>query len=299
MNRSIKGNGRTMSAVTLHGVRIRYVVTGLTLAVCGFILFVTGLVFFAIVPSPMMDWQLVYRPAICKMLNGENPYILPAMQFYNPPWVLVLMAPFSLLPLPYDIALIWTVGLAAFLYIAYRMGASPLNIILFMTSVPVIRCMAYGQIDWLALMGLFLPLPVGLFLLVIKPQVGLAIVAYRLVREVRQRGLARVITALLPVTLALLLSFAIYGLWPLNWIDLARAERTDASFWPWSIVFGFAGLVFALARDDERWAIRAAPCFSEHVWIHSWAGPLATLLDRPWWQIAVLWAGLWIWEWVV
>src|SRR5690606_38971700 len=72
------------------------------------------------------------------------------------------------------------------------------------------------NIDWLPLVGFVLPPQIGLFFILIKPQMGLAVALFWLVEAWREGGLREVIRVFGPVGAALALSLALYGLWPLR-----------------------------------------------------------------------------------
>ena len=100
-----------------------------------------------------------------------------------------------------------------------------------------------------------------------------------------------------PVTLALLISLVLFGLWPLR-----AAETTalwwNASLWPWSIPVGLALLGWSIYARDWRGAVAASPLLSPYVLLHAWAGAvLATIGNtRLFVLVVVLLWGLVVWQ---
>jgi len=130
------------------------------------------------VPEPLgIDWRLTYRPAALALLSGANPYdpaVAPEAPFFAAPWGLLPLLPFAFLPAELGRGFIMLGGLLVFALIAYRLGASPAAMALFLLSPPVVHCIVNANIEWIPLAGLALPPPVGLFFLAVKPQTGFA-----------------------------------------------------------------------------------------------------------------------------
>ena len=230
----------------------------------------------------LADWT-IYRRAIAHMLQNYNPYYLPGRyQFYNPPWVLILMLPFFIFPPPYDAAALMVATLVGVTYASHKMGGRIWGTILLLTCPPIVACFLCGQIDWLVLLGLVLPPQYGLFLVVIKPQVGAVVALYWFIRTWQTQGLDGVIDTFGPVVCGYLLSFLWFGLWPLRWITLSQQEtQLPLTFWPFGITFGLYLAYRAIQRHNVNDAVYAAPFLSSHVRVYSWAGCFLTLVTEP------------------
>lgn len=100
---------------------------------------------------------------------------------FIPYWILALLMPLALLPEPIGSALLLLINLAAFSYTAHRFGANPIGLLLFLLSPPVLLCLLNSNIDGIVVLGFVLPPQLGLFLLLLKPQVGSAAAMYWLV----------------------------------------------------------------------------------------------------------------------
>lgn len=110
-------------------------------------------------------------------------------------------------------------------------------------------------------------------------------------RSGRARQVVRVFG---PITALTLVSFALFGLWPLRFRDTITLTRAfNASLWPASIPVGLALLVTAIRRREIRFSLGASPCLSPYVLLHAWVGALASVLSLPAETIAAV-VGLWV-----
>lgn len=238
------------------------------------------------------EWGLVYRRAALELLAGRSPYTIGL--FLNPPWLLLPLIPLALLPEKVGAAVLSVLGLAAFSFLGFKRGARPLTLILLILSYPVGLCLYRGQIDWLVLLGVLFPPQYGLFLVTAKPQLGIGIAVFWLVEAWRMGGLRQVLIVFAPVTAAYLLSFAIFGFWPLQ-NTYNSGDPFQVSIWPLSIPIGLVVLVQAVRSRNLGLAIVASPFFSPYVQAYSWAGALFGLLPL---QVETLLAvaGVWAWQ---
>lgn len=242
----------------------------------------------AALPAPV-DWRTAFRPAARSLLFTGNPYV---EGYFNPPWAAIPMIPFALLPERIGGAAMLVLGLVGFAYAAYKLGARPLLVGAFLLSPPVLHCLINGNIDWIVLLGFVMPPQIGLFFVLVKPQMGAIVALYWLVEAWREGGFKEVLRVFWPVGAALALSFILYGLWPLRSsveVDL----WWNASLWPASIPVGLALLVSAIRKRRIQYAMGAAPCLSPYVLLHAWSGALAAVLASEAEALAAI-AGLWV-----
>jgi hypothetical protein len=239
-----------------------------------------------------IDWHYVFRPASLRTLSGKSPYDVPS--FFSAPWGLLPLLPFAVLPENVGRAAAFVLGIAVFAFTAYRMGAKPVGMIAFLVSPPVLHCLLNSNIDWLPLLGFVLPPRIGLFLLAVKPQVGFGVALFWLVEEWRKGGLRQVFHTFWPISAALLVSFGVFGFWPVKFrtaYDIS--EHFNASLWPLTIPVGLALLVAAIRRRNARPAMAAAPCLSPYVLLHAWSGVLISFVSESAELVAAV-VGLWI-----
>lgn len=236
------------------------------------------------------DWYTVFRPATLALLAGKSPYTIPG--FFNPPWALLPLIPFALLPENVGRTLLLIGGLTAFAYIGHRLGGSKWAVIAMLLSPPLLQGMLNSNIDWLALLGVVLPPPIGLFFVTIKPQVGLGIVVFWLAEAWRSGGWEETLRLFGPVTLAGALSLVVYGWWPFRATEITGAWW-NASLWPMSLPIGLALLVAALRKRHLGYALSASPYFAPYLAFHTWVVAIFGLIRSTPATLAVV-VGLWL-----
>jgi hypothetical protein len=243
-----------------------------------------------------VDWAWSLRPAALKLLHGNSPYLAATAEeaFAGAPWALLPLIPLALLPVNVGRALLLFISLAAFTVAALRLGAGPLALGAFLVSPPVVHCLLNANLDWLPVLGFTLSPWLGLFFIAVKPQMGSVVAIFWLVEAWRTGGPIRVVKVFAPVGLALLLSFGLFGWWPLAGVRILEYSRLwNASLWPVSIPVGLALAVTALRRRDKRLAMGASPCLSPYVLFHAWSGALASIVSSTPETVAAV-IGLWI-----
>jgi hypothetical protein len=133
-----------------------------------------------------------------------------------------------------------------------------------------------------------------LLFIVIKPQIAVAVVIFWLIEAWRTGGWREVVRVFWPLTALTLISFLIFGLWPLTMgINLEGWVWWNASFWPQSIPIGLALLVAAIRSRNVEYAMGASPALSPYVLLHAYSGAFAALLRHPA-ELVAAWLGLWI-----
>ncbi len=243
----------------------------------------------AVLPGGI-DWTNTYWPASRAVLEGQSPYAVSG--YYNAPWALIPLLPLALLPEAAGRAICLGAGLVAFAYVAYRLGARPVAMAVFLLSPSVLHCLLNSNIEWLALLGFVIPPQWGLFFVLVKPQIGIAVAVYWLIETWRKGGFREVARVFGPVVVVTMVTLALFGLWPLRWEKTVN-EWWDASFWPGGIPVGLAFLVAAIHQREGKFAMIASPFLSPHVLLHSWSGALVALVASGW-EIAAAVAGQWI-----
>jgi hypothetical protein len=239
---------------------------------------------------PAVDWRISFRPAALTLLSGESPY--DKVYIIHAPWALLMLAPFALFPENVGRVMLLFCGLASYTFIARRLGAKTIAIVFLLISPVVMHMLLNGNIDWLASFGFILPPQIGLFFIAIKPQIGIAVAPFWLIEAWRQGGWKQVLTTFAPFTIVLLLSFAIFGLWPLGAVEVTGVSF-NASLWPLSIPVGLALLVTAIRKRKIEYAMAASPCLSPYALFYSWTGVLLAIIASVPETIAAV-IGLWI-----
>ena len=206
------------------------------------------------------------------MLSGQSPYAVAS--FYNPPWVLLPLIPIALLPERIGVVLLSMAYLGSFIFVARRLGAKPLTTLLLITFPNFVFGLSFANIDWMVALGLILPPQIGLFLVLAKPQIGIALAIYWLVEAWRQDKIKTVVKVFAPVGVAFVISLLLYGLWPLR----PQYFAANSSLWPMSIPIGLVLLIGAIRNRKKGLAIVASPFLSPYVGVQSWSVSILGLL---------------------
>ena len=186
--------------------------------------------------------------------------------------------------------MIAVVGLFAYTLVAIKMMTKPILIALFLTNPFLLEGLRNGNIDWMVPLGFLLPPQWGLFLVLAKPQIGLAVAVFWFIEAARSGGVRQVVTTFAPVTLALFASVVIYGPWPLGGLGLPGVSW-DFSLWPYSIPIGMALLIDAIQKRNIRPAVTAGPFLAPYVSIPGWSVALLGLDGLPFIAATL---GMWI-----
>jgi len=238
-----------------------------------------------------IDWNRNLRPATRAFLRGENPYDIP--EFLNPPWTLLLLAPFALLPEPLGRAALFVVSLALLAVVLKRYDATPLTAALFLSTPMALSMLQVGNLEAFVLFGLCLPLPFAALLLLVKPQVGLVPLAFMVWIHIRDAGWRRTFAALLPTTALLILSFVAYGNWPMQALTGLNNSGISSQIWPLGVPVGFLCAYTAFRERLPGLSLIASPLLSPHVSSHSWIGALLAAVRRAD-HMVIVWLGFWL-----
>lgn len=276
--------------------------TAMRLIVRGVVLLSVGGALLAVMhvllpPELGIDWRLTYRPAAMALVSGRNPYetwVAPEAPFFAAPWGLLPLLPLLWLPVRTGALLVMLLGFLAFTFSAYKLGARPFALGIFLASPPVMHCILNANIEWLVLLGFALPPQLGLLLVTIKPQTGFAVALFWIVEAWRKGGWRGVFSTAWPLIAVTGVSGLAFGCWPLRLAQAVGAGAAyNSSLWPWSIPIGFVLLAIAFRTRRAPFAMAASPMLSPYVLFHSWSSAIIAMVRAPWLLLAtvlVLWA---------
>lgn len=220
------------------------------------------LIFIASKTSPGNDWSRGWRPATLDFLSGRNPYENPWI--FNPPWVFVALSPMAVLPEKVGSVIVSVAHVTVFAIAGYKLRAKPILLAAFLFSPHVLWGIFNPNIDWLVLMGIFMPPQIGLFFVLAKPQLGLVLSVLWTVNAFKEGGIKKVLSITYPVAIAFLLSFLFYGLWPLR-SSLLVDKYWNMSLWPYGILPGIILAALAIAKNSKRLSVLTGPLLSPYV----------------------------------
>jgi hypothetical protein len=214
------------------------------------------------------DWLRCFRPATLQLIAGQNPYANGAC-FYNAPWLLIPYIPLAFLPDVPSVMVIWIIAILSLVIVSQKLGANHLTTAILLLSPALGYELFVTNLNWLIAVGLILPPQIGLFFLLAKPQLGIIVALFWFVEAWRTDGIKQVIKVFSPVAIAFLVSFFIYGLWPLHAAWLGDAHW-NVSMFPESIGIGLLLTYHALKSRNFGFAILASPFFAPYFGFHSW-----------------------------
>lgn len=228
-----------------------------------------------------LDWEEYFKPATLLLLHGVSPYTLEG--FYNPPWTLIPLIPFAVMPDRIGYALLISTMLSTMIGMAYLLRKDLLCMVLFILLPQTFDMLIFANLEWLVLIGCFLPPQIGLFFVVMKPQIGIGVVLYWLVSSYRKGGIREIIRVFAPVGVVTALSTMLYGLWPLHMFTHIGYPHS-ADLWPASMLVGIPLLLYALFKKNNKqdrglWmGLMASPMLSPFLIWHSWiAVPMGSM----------------------
>ncbi len=233
-------------------------------------------------------WFGIFRPATLRLISLKNPYDIKS--FFNPPWGLIPLIPFSLLPVKLGRVLYAAISMFGLGYAAWRMGARKWIWIAFMLMPLTIFNGLNVNLDWMVAIGFLLPPRWGLFLILLKPQLGIGLAFYWFIQAFRSGGIKNVATTFGPVGLAFALSFILYGNYFAKASFMVGSERI---LWYTSIPVATVLLALSLRTKTPGYAIAAGPFLAPYINPASAPIALLGLINNPHLAIPAL-LGMWV-----
>jgi hypothetical protein len=232
------------------------------------------------------DFHLFYQAATA-LRTGQNPYLYDfhdsVYSFHNPIYSAVIFLPLSLLP--ERTAMMVNAGLAAgaVWLVFQRLSRSALTASLALLSRPVFMILLTGNADWLPLLAAITPPMVGIWLALIKPQVGIVLaVLYgcEIWRQSKRRFALTCGALAALLTLSLLLGMRWQSMIAIQW---------NWSLFPVGVPVGLFLIWQAWRRKNDRaLALAAAPFLSPYVASQSWAAAFPWLTRWRWLLLAAV-----------
>lgn len=209
-----------------------------------------------------VDWQETYSQIPD---HWRDPYEIPS--FTSPPWIMLFL-PHAWLPIDWGNAINLVLNITLVVAVIVRFsGGWPLMLLVF-TSPPFFDLVRTNNVDWIALLAFLVPIMWGLPILAAKPQAlgGASLIWWK--------RSANKIRLLLPIAVVVILSFLIWGLWPLR-IKPVHESVWNFAPWPFLIPLGIYMLYRAYRQDDLFLAAAATPFLVPYIAPYSLAGLLA------------------------
>jgi hypothetical protein len=219
----------------------------------------------------VVDWNFTYYPAARALIALQSPYT-QAPLFFAPAWSLLPLIPFVFFSPAVGGALFFVASLLGFAYVGYRAGCTPIGIAALILSAPVANCLQTGNVEWLPLLGVFLPPPIGMVFLSMKPQTTIGIMIF-LVYQASKQGFWQVVRVCAATIVLFVLTWVAYGWW---FLRIGGAFTAAGPFvihlWPYGIPIGLLGMALAIRRKDTPFALAASPFLSPYTILITWSG---------------------------
>lgn len=215
-----------------------------------------------------VDWKGTIRPGSLDLIAGHTPYT--SVIRCLPPWVYLAVSPVAVLPPEVGTAGIFVLTYLVYSFVLYRLKAKPWVILAFLCNSFTLMNAKNGNVDFLAVLGFILPPQIGLFFVLIKPQIGIGITVYWLVEAWKKGKFLEVFRVFAPVTIAYLISFLFYGFWPLKIVGITK-DVYNAGLWPVGIIIGLVLMVKSLRDKNPLYAMGASPFLAPYVNFTSYA----------------------------
>jgi hypothetical protein len=239
--------------------------------------------------APWMDQVYAFRAAVAQF---SDPFAV--MSYVNPPWVLILFAPFSLPPLAISTLIQTGLYFAILTAIIFKFGGGLQVVIITLSSFIAFDAVLELNVDWLVCIGLLVPVAYSGPFLLIKPQLALGYYFAFRPRDWLRAGLNT-----LPV---LLLSLLVWGWWPLEMLEKSQTLIVGRMFniaplnlLPWfvSLALGAGLALYAYRRRDPVTGILAWLFFTPYIALYSL--PLALAMVAIRWPLAATIVSLALW----
>lgn len=233
---------------------------------------------------PDADWLKIYYPTAHRFLAGLSPYdkLYPDCGycvFVNPPWTLFITIPLTVLPAQLSRGLIFIFSIISIIFFGWKIKASPLTIVFILLSPTVIGSLLAGNLDLILLPAFFLPAPIALIILMIKPQIGLGLAIFYFISLISGRNWKALIYTFTPVSLAFFLSAIFFPGWISIISDMA-ANPWNRSIFPYGIPVAIFLIIISVKDKNKLLSIGASPFLSPYLTFYSYSVFQFSLLDE-------------------
>jgi hypothetical protein len=220
-------------------------------------------------PQIGVDWKGAFQKASLELLSGRSPYNIGC--YFNPPWALLPLLPIALLSPALGSAVMYVLNFFLYLFVVWKLKINVWLIIPFIFFSGMLINSSNGNIDGFVALGFILPPQIGLFFISSKPQIGMAVAIFWLIESWRDGGVQKTLKVFLPIVIALVVSFLVFGFWISNGLNGTDGNPWNTSIWPRGIPVGVILLAVSIWKREIKFAIAASPFFAPYLTIHSWA----------------------------
>jgi hypothetical protein len=225
------------------------------------------------------DW-LYFSDAARAVLTGANPYGDPG--FFSAPWAL----PIFVLMLIIMQELPRLLPVAVLVILAYR-ARKPWLIFVVGTSFSFVALVAYANLDWLSLVGLYVSGPLSILFLTIKPQSS----ALAVLGDIRGKSWQQLAVFVAPFAAVVLVSTLAYPMWLSQMLGAPKVgvvSTHNFSLMPYSLLPGLLAAWQAWRCKSRFWGVVASLCIAPYWYITSLTPLLYLAAEHDWrWGVAL------------
>ena len=200
--------------------------------------------------------------------------------YYSPLWLAWSLLPISFLPDPIYVRLLaFSMALCGGL-VVLRLSRDRFVISVALLCPYLWLSAIFGNIENAVLLAAVLPFPIGIWILVLKPQMSIGLLIHRSWQALRDRRAIHLIAiSLCAVLLAVSINAGMLRHSPIN-------QVWSTSPWPYGIPIGVIMLLIGLRRDDWRWSFAASMFFAPYIETMSYLCLLPLAMLRRWSALA-------------
>lgn len=226
---------------------------------------------------PNADWYN-YDPAVRGIFKGQSPYAV--VGFQSPPWMLLFLLPFTAFSFEIARGLVFVVSVLLYILIIRKVRVRPLAAIALFLSPTFIGGLLACNLDMFVLSGILFSPVWGLFILLLKPQIGIGVALYYLVVSWQAGRWRKVLRTLAPVTLSYLLSFLIFPILLERILNKPSLDPWNRSIFPYGIPLGLFFLWLAIRNKNAYFALAVGPFLSPYLTFYSYVVIQVALLHE-------------------
>jgi len=185
--------------------------------------------------------------------------------------------------------------MAVFAFVAWKLGAKPLSLAMLLSTPQLMFLSRNGNIDWLVVLGFIMPPQIGLFFVLIKPQIGLAVAVFWFIEAWRNGKIREIVRVFAPVSAAYLVGYLLFGveaIWRGTEFIYIKYGWAATTF-PFTIPVGLALLYKSLRSRNIMMSISASPFLAPYIAFYSWPAALLGIVDNTWLMVPAV-IGMWI-----
>ena len=229
------------------------------------VIVLAGAAFWFVLKTPLTgDWSATFHEAAQHPLSPYD----NSHHFVYPPWLTLVLWPFSLFEVALARALFAAASVMALAYAFQRLGGGFHGFLMTLLTPMVVTVLVRGETDAIPLLGLSMALScgftsqfLGIILLAVKPQTLGLVIPYIIWTSAHRWTLILALLLFAGTTLL------VFGWWPAAiWVRLPDLYRAaDLSIWPYGLPIGIFVLYQALKQKRVEYVVLTTYFFTPYL----------------------------------